>query len=225
MLGDPRTIEPGIDLILVSRHLERVGDHATNIAEDVIFIVEARDVRHHGADRIWPVPAKRPDQRLGRSVAPVIRASRASQTDRSRAVLSCRWPLPRSFIRSTVRQRFASAWLASHGSVRVGVRARRPSRRAAVHLLLAGPAPCSRRQLAIVPRQRRSLHRARLRSRRQRRRAVRSAPRPARRVRHLRRRAGRAPRARVTRQPAAAVPRRERRRDARSSGGIFPRWA
>jgi phosphate transport system protein len=47
MLGDPRKIEPGIDLILVSRHLERVGDHATNIAEDVIFIVEARDVRHH----------------------------------------------------------------------------------------------------------------------------------------------------------------------------------
>jgi phosphate transport system protein len=46
MLGDPRTIEPGIDLILMSRHLERVGDHATNIAEDVIFIVEARDVRH-----------------------------------------------------------------------------------------------------------------------------------------------------------------------------------
>ena len=50
MLGDPRTIEPGIDLILIARHLERVGDHATNIAEDVIFIVEARDVRHHGAD-------------------------------------------------------------------------------------------------------------------------------------------------------------------------------
>jgi phosphate transport system protein len=46
MLGDSRTIEPGMDLILMSRHLERVGDHATNIAEDVIFIVEARDVRH-----------------------------------------------------------------------------------------------------------------------------------------------------------------------------------
>ena len=46
MLGDPRTIEPGVDLILMSRHLERVGDHATNIAEDVILIVEARDVRH-----------------------------------------------------------------------------------------------------------------------------------------------------------------------------------
>jgi phosphate transport system protein len=50
MLGDPRTIEAGIELILISRHLERVGDHATNIAEDVIFIVEARDVRHHSLD-------------------------------------------------------------------------------------------------------------------------------------------------------------------------------
>ena len=46
MLGEPRTVEPGIELILMARHLERVGDHATNIAEDVIFIVEARDVRH-----------------------------------------------------------------------------------------------------------------------------------------------------------------------------------
>jgi phosphate transport system protein len=50
MLGDTRTIEPGIDLILISRHLERIGDHATNIAEDVIFIVDARDVRHHAGD-------------------------------------------------------------------------------------------------------------------------------------------------------------------------------
>ena len=48
MLGDPQKIEPSIDLILISRHLERVGDHSTNIAEDVIFIVEARDVRHQG---------------------------------------------------------------------------------------------------------------------------------------------------------------------------------
>src|SRR5262245_1905934 len=49
MLGDPRTIEPGVELILVARHLERVGDHATNVAEDVIFIVEARDVRHRSS--------------------------------------------------------------------------------------------------------------------------------------------------------------------------------
>jgi len=46
MLQDPSTIEPALDLILVSRHLERIGDHATNVAEDVIFIVSARDVRH-----------------------------------------------------------------------------------------------------------------------------------------------------------------------------------
>jgi phosphate transport system protein len=50
MLGEPRSIEPALDLILISRHLERVGDHATNIAEDVIFIVAARDVRHHATD-------------------------------------------------------------------------------------------------------------------------------------------------------------------------------
>ncbi|HVZ21252.1 MAG TPA: phosphate signaling complex protein PhoU [Vicinamibacterales bacterium] len=47
MLQDPATIEPALDLILVSRHLERIGDHATNIAEDVIFMVSALDVRHH----------------------------------------------------------------------------------------------------------------------------------------------------------------------------------
>ena len=47
MLHDGATVEPSIDLILVSRHLERIGDHATNIAEDVIFMVSALDVRHH----------------------------------------------------------------------------------------------------------------------------------------------------------------------------------
>src|SRR6185436_10145915 len=51
MLRDPSTIEPSLDLVLISRHLERVGDHATNIAEDAIFIVSARDVRHHVADQ------------------------------------------------------------------------------------------------------------------------------------------------------------------------------
>jgi len=45
--SSPASVEPALDLLLVSRHLERVGDHATNIAEDVIFMVSARDVRHH----------------------------------------------------------------------------------------------------------------------------------------------------------------------------------
>lgn len=52
MIREPQTVEPGLDLILISRHLERVGDHATNVAEDVIFIVEARDVRHQGGHHV-----------------------------------------------------------------------------------------------------------------------------------------------------------------------------
>jgi phosphate transport system protein len=47
MRRDSRALEPSLELILVSRHLERIGDHATNIAEDVIFMVSALDVRHH----------------------------------------------------------------------------------------------------------------------------------------------------------------------------------
>jgi phosphate transport system protein len=47
MAKDHGLIEPALDLILASRHLERIADHATNVAEDVIFIVSARDVRHH----------------------------------------------------------------------------------------------------------------------------------------------------------------------------------
>ncbi len=54
MLQDPVTIEPSLDLILISRHLERIGDHATNVAEDVIFMVSARDVRHHAAETLDP---------------------------------------------------------------------------------------------------------------------------------------------------------------------------
>jgi phosphate transport system protein len=51
MTHDRDTIQPALDLVLISRHLERIGDHATNIAEDVIFMVSARDVRHHLDDR------------------------------------------------------------------------------------------------------------------------------------------------------------------------------
>jgi phosphate transport system protein len=51
MMADPGTIERALSLILVSRNLERIADHATNIAEDVIFVVEARDVRHHHEER------------------------------------------------------------------------------------------------------------------------------------------------------------------------------
>jgi phosphate transport system protein len=46
MMADPGTIERALALILISRNLERVGDHATNIAEEVIYMVEGREVRH-----------------------------------------------------------------------------------------------------------------------------------------------------------------------------------
>ena len=46
MMADPGTIQRALSLILISRNLERVGDHATNIAEEVIYLVEGREVRH-----------------------------------------------------------------------------------------------------------------------------------------------------------------------------------
>ncbi len=48
MMADATTIPRSMDLILVSRHLERIADHATNICEDVIFMVKGTDVRHQG---------------------------------------------------------------------------------------------------------------------------------------------------------------------------------
>jgi phosphate transport system protein len=47
MQHDPDTVPAAIDLIFVARNLERIGDHTTNIAEDVVFLIEGVDVRHH----------------------------------------------------------------------------------------------------------------------------------------------------------------------------------
>ncbi|MEK7866863.1 MAG: phosphate signaling complex protein PhoU [Planctomycetota bacterium] len=47
MMSEPQTIPRALPLILIARNLERVGDHATNIAEEVIYLVQGRDVRHH----------------------------------------------------------------------------------------------------------------------------------------------------------------------------------
>jgi phosphate transport system protein len=47
MMSDPRTIQRCLSLILIARNLERVGDHATNIAEEVIYLVQGKDIRHH----------------------------------------------------------------------------------------------------------------------------------------------------------------------------------
>ncbi len=51
MIEDPKTISRAIDLILVARFIERIADQATNIAEEVVYLVEARPIRH-----VWPVP-------------------------------------------------------------------------------------------------------------------------------------------------------------------------
>ena len=46
MQADPTMVTAAIDLIFIARNLERIGDHATNIAEDVVFLVQGVDVRH-----------------------------------------------------------------------------------------------------------------------------------------------------------------------------------
>lgn len=47
MRKDPTTADRAVPLLLIARHLERICDHTTNIAEDVIYMVEAKVVRHH----------------------------------------------------------------------------------------------------------------------------------------------------------------------------------
>lgn len=47
MQQDATLVTTAIDLIFIARNLERIGDHATNIAEDVVFLVKGIDVRHH----------------------------------------------------------------------------------------------------------------------------------------------------------------------------------
>ncbi|HOW85518.1 MAG TPA: phosphate signaling complex protein PhoU [Candidatus Aminicenantes bacterium] len=47
MMQDPGTISRAVGLILVGRHLERIADHATNIGEDVIYMVRGQTIKHH----------------------------------------------------------------------------------------------------------------------------------------------------------------------------------
>jgi len=50
MKTDSGLVEPGAHLIVALKHIERVADHATNIAEDVVFLVDAKVIKHHAAD-------------------------------------------------------------------------------------------------------------------------------------------------------------------------------
>ncbi|MBI4981712.1 MAG: phosphate signaling complex protein PhoU [Candidatus Omnitrophica bacterium] len=47
MAKDPKTADRAVPLLLIARHLERICDHTTNIAEDVIYMIEAKVVKHH----------------------------------------------------------------------------------------------------------------------------------------------------------------------------------
>ncbi len=47
MQRDPANVRPGVNFMFVARNLERLADHATNIAEDVLFLVQGVEVRHH----------------------------------------------------------------------------------------------------------------------------------------------------------------------------------
>ena len=55
MMEDPRMISPSLDLLFLAKAIERIGDHAKNIAELVIYIVKGADVRHKPLDQIESV--------------------------------------------------------------------------------------------------------------------------------------------------------------------------
>lgn len=57
IMQDPATTTRALALILISRSIERVADHATNIAEDVIFMIKAKDIRHHAEEKTGSGPA------------------------------------------------------------------------------------------------------------------------------------------------------------------------
>ncbi|MEO5698698.1 MAG: phosphate signaling complex protein PhoU [Burkholderiaceae bacterium] len=52
MMEDPRTISSSIDLVFVAKAIERVGDHAKNLAEQIIYIVKGMDVRHNSVGAV-----------------------------------------------------------------------------------------------------------------------------------------------------------------------------
>lgn len=55
MAQDPRALQRGLHLLAVAKFLERIGDHATNLAEELVFLVDAKDIRHVGKRGEAPV--------------------------------------------------------------------------------------------------------------------------------------------------------------------------
>ncbi len=55
MMEDPRTITPSLDLLFLAKAIERIGDHAKNIAEFIIYVVKGADIRHTSMEQIESV--------------------------------------------------------------------------------------------------------------------------------------------------------------------------
>jgi phosphate transport system protein len=55
MMEDPRTISPSLDLLFLAKAIERIGDHAKNIAEFIIYVVKGEDIRHTSMEKIESV--------------------------------------------------------------------------------------------------------------------------------------------------------------------------
>jgi len=52
MMEDPRTITPALEIVFIAKSIERIGDHAKNVAENVVHVVKGKDVRHATAEEI-----------------------------------------------------------------------------------------------------------------------------------------------------------------------------
>ena len=52
MMEDPRTISSAIEIVFIAKSIERIGDHAKNIAEAVVQVVKGKDIRHATPDQI-----------------------------------------------------------------------------------------------------------------------------------------------------------------------------
>jgi phosphate transport system protein len=52
MITDPDTVTRCLNVMVISKSLERIGDHAKNVAEEVVYLCEAQDIRHHGGEKM-----------------------------------------------------------------------------------------------------------------------------------------------------------------------------